>query len=87
VSTDQVAKVVKGWVVASQHQSQYHLPHQSLLWVFRETALVHLSKSITMVDIFLCWKIDLLHIFNIVKDITHDFIRGMSKMIMQSFKV
>ena len=37
--------------------------------------LVHLSKSITIIDIFLYWKIDLLYIFNIIKDITHNFIK------------
>ena len=36
---------------------------------------------------FLYWKKDLLHIFNIVKNMTHDLIRGMFKIMMQSLKV
>ena len=30
---------------------------------------------------------DFLHIFNVIKDITYDFIRDVSKIMMQSFKV
>ena len=55
--------------------------------VLRKTILVYLSKSITIADIFPYWETDLLCIFNIVKDIIYDLIRGMSKMMMQSLKV
>ena len=55
--------------------------------VLRETGLVYFFKSTTIVDIFSCWKTDLLHIFNIVKDMIHDLIRGMSKIMIQSLKV
>jgi len=55
--------------------------------VFRETVLVHLSKSVIIADMFLCWEMNLSCIFNIIKDMTYDFIRGMSKMMMQSLKV
>ena len=36
---------------------------------------------------FLYWKMNLLYIFNVVKDITHNFIRGIFKITMQSLKV
>ena len=55
--------------------------------VFRKTILIYLSKSVTIVDMFLCQEMDLLHIFNIVKDITHDLIKDMFKTTMQSLKV
>ena len=48
--------------------------------ILRETILVHLFKSTTIANIFLYWKIDLLCIFNIVKDIMHEFIRDIFKM-------
>ena len=55
--------------------------------VFRKTALVYLSKSAIIADIFLCQETDLLCIFNIVKGMMCNLIRDMSKMIMQSLKV
>ena len=55
--------------------------------VFRKTTLVHYSKSVTIADMFLYCKKDLLHIYNIVKNMTHDLIRGMFKIMMQSLKV
>jgi len=51
------------------------------------TRLVHFSKSITIADIFIYWEMDFFHIFNIVKNMTHNIIRGISKIIMQCFKV
>jgi len=38
--------------------------------VLNKAMLVHLSKSVTTVYMFLCWKMNLLHIFNIVKNMT-----------------
>jgi len=35
----------------------------------------------------LCLEIDLLYIFNIVKNMTYDLIKGMFKMIMQSLDI
>ena len=55
--------------------------------ILRETVLVYLSKSVTIADMFLCQKIDILYIFNIVKNITYNLIRDMSKTMMQSLKV
>ena len=48
---------------------------------------MYLSKSVTTANIFLCWEIDLLCIFNIVKDMMYDLIRGISKMMIKSLKV
>ena len=55
--------------------------------VFRKTTLVHFSKSVTIADMFLYREKDLLHIFNIVKNMTYDLIRDMSKIMIQSLKV
>jgi len=50
--------------------------------VLRKTALIYLSEGITIVDMLLYWKIDLLHIFNVIKDIMRDFIKYVSKTMM-----
>jgi len=50
--------------------------------VFRKTVLVYLSKNVTIADIFLCWKIDLFYIFNVIKDMTHGFIKYVSKTMI-----
>ena len=55
--------------------------------VFRETVLIHFSKSIIMADMFLCWEMNFLCIFNIIKDMIYDLIRGMFKIMIQSLKV
>ena len=44
--------------------------------------LVYLSKSATIANIFMCWKIGLFCIFNIVKDMMNDLIRDMSKIMI-----
>ena len=45
--------------------------------------LIHLSKSVTTADMFLCWKTDLLYI---IKDIMHDFVRCMFKTMVKGLK-
>ena len=52
--------------------------------VLRETMLVYLSKSTTTTDIFLCWEMDLLCIFNIVKNMIYNFVRYISKNNIRS---
>jgi len=52
--------------------------------VLRETMLVYLSKSTTTTDIFLCWEMDLLCIFNIVKNMIYNFVRYISKNDVRS---
>ena len=48
----------------------------------KKTALVYLFKSATIADMFLYWEMNLLCIFNVVKNMTHDFIRDISKVTM-----
>ena len=50
--------------------------------ILRETVLVYISKSAITAAMFLYWEIGLLHIFNIVKNMIHDFIRDISKTIV-----
>ena len=40
-----------------------------------------------MTDMFLCWEINIFHIFNIVKNIMHNLIRDMFKKMIQSLKI
>jgi len=46
--------------------------------------LVHLFKSVTIANIFLYWKIDLLCIFNIIKNMMHEFIKDIQNNNIKS---